>query len=158
MTGEGSEVRKEWLRGYFSLPYSLRPILKERMVNLKMSDSEVDLVVNFFTSVMVINSIPGDEGTFTEEEVTRGKMLFDKYGCISCHILGKGGGYVGPPLTTVGDRLTPGWIFAYIKIQNTMSLGSIQPDYGFSEEDTRALTAYLTSCKEKKDIRVSQGK
>lgn len=159
LDGEGSEVRKEWLRGYFSLPYSLRPILKERMVNLKMSDSEIDLVVNFFTSVMVINSILGDEGTFTEEEVARGKILFDKYGCISCHIMGKGGGYVGPPLTTVGDRLTAGWIFAYMKNPRYYEPWSIQPDYGFSEEETRALTAYLTSCKEmKKDIRVSQGK
>jgi len=159
LDGEGSEVRKEWLRAYFSLPYSLRPILKERMVSLKMSDSEVDLLVNFFTSVMVNNSIPGDEGTFTEEEVAGGKILFDKYGCISCHIMGKGGGYVGPPLTTVGDRLTAGWIFAYMKNPRYYEPWSIQPDYGFSEEETRALTAYLASCKEmKKNIRVSQGK
>lgn len=159
LDGEGSEVRKEWLRGYFNLPYSLRPILTERMVNLKMSDSEVDLLVNFFTTVMVNNSIAGDKGTFTEEEVARGKKLFDKYGCISCHIMGKGGGYVGPPLTTIGDRLTAGWIFAYMKNPRYYEPWSIQPDYGFSEEDAGSLTAYLTSCKEiKKDIRVSQGK
>ncbi|MBI2555950.1 MAG: cytochrome c, partial [Planctomycetes bacterium] len=151
--------RSCWLRGYFGLPYSLRPILTERMVNLKMSDSEVDLLVNFFTTVMVNNSIAGDKGTFTEEEVARGKRLFDKYGCISCHIMGKDGGYVGPPLTTVGDRLTAGWMFAYLKNPRYYEPWSIQPDYGFSEEDAGALAAYLTSCKEmKKDIRVSQGK
>ena len=73
--------------------------------------------------------------------------------------MGKGGGYVGPPLTTVGDRLTAGWIFAYMKNPRYYEPWSIQPDYGFSEEETRALTAYLASCKEmKKDIRVSQGK
>src|SRR3990172_2088894 len=116
------------------------------MVSLKMSDSEVHLLVNFFTAVMVNNSIPGDEGTFTEEEVAGGKILFDKYGCISCHIMGKGGGYVGPPLTTVGDRLTAGWIFAYMKNPRYYEPWSIQPDYGFSEEETRALTAYLASC------------
>ena len=159
LDSEGSEVKKEWLRGYFSLPYSLRPILPERMVNLKMSDSEVDLLVNFFTTVMVNNSIAGDKGTFTEEEVARGKRLFDKYGCISCHIMGKDGGYVGPPLTTVGDRLTAGWMFAYLKNPRYYEPWSIQPDYGFSEEEAGALAAYLTSCKEmKKDIRVSQGK
>jgi len=159
LDGEGSEVRKEWLRGYFTLPYTLRPILAERMVNLKMSDSEIDLLVNFFGSVMVLNSIPVEEYTFKEEEIAKGKSLFDKYGCISCHIMGKGGGYVGPPLTTVGDRLTTGWIYEYIKNPRYYETWSLQPDYGFSAEDARALTAYLASCKEvKKDIRISQGK
>ena len=41
LDGEGNAVKKEWLRDYFDLPYSLRPILKERMVNLKMSDRRV---------------------------------------------------------------------------------------------------------------------
>ena len=159
LDGEGCEVKGEWLRGYFSVPYSLRPILKERMLNLRMSESEVDFIVNFFTTVMVNNNISREEIKYTEEDIARGQTLFDKYGCISCHIMGKGGGYVGPPLTFAGDRLTTGWIFAYLKNPRFYEPWSIQPDYGFSEEDVRALTAYLTSCKEtKKEIRLSKGK
>ena len=158
LDSEGNEVKKVWLRNYFDLPYSLRPILKERMVNLKMSEEEASFLVNFFSTVMVDNSIPDIEDTFTEEEIARGKTLYDKYGCVSCHIMGKSGGYVGAPLTTVGDRLTAGWIYIFLKNPRYYEPWSIQPDYGFSEEETRAITAYLTSCKEvKKDKRVSQG-
>lgn len=154
---EGSEVKKEWLRGYFGLPYSLRPILKERMVNLKMSDKDAEYLVNFFSTVMVDNSIPDIEETFTEDDIDKGQSLFDKYGCVSCHIMGKGGGYVGTPLTNVGDRLTAGWIYTFIKNPRYYEPWSIQPDYGLSEEDARALTAYLSNCREiKKEKRVSR--
>lgn len=147
---EGSEVRKEWLRKYFDLPYSLRPILKERMLNLRMDPSEADFLAEFMTTVMVDNTIPDLEEDFTETEVARGRELIDKYGCLSCHILGKGGGYVGPPLTNVGDRLLPGWVYALIKDPQHYEPWALQPDYGLSEEEARAITAYLMTCRQKK--------
>lgn len=96
LDGEGGEVKKEWLRNYFNLPYSLRPIQKERMLNLRMSPQEADFLADFLTAVMVDNSIPKMEGIFTNKDTAEGKNLFEKYGCRSCHILNKEGGYVGP--------------------------------------------------------------
>ncbi|MFQ5956189.1 MAG: c-type cytochrome [Candidatus Brocadiales bacterium] len=147
---EGSEVKKEWLRNYFDLPYSLRPILKERMLNLRMSPQEADFLTEFMTTVMVDNSIPDIEGTFTDKEAVKGRELFEKYGCKSCHILGKGGGYVGPPLTNVGNRLTAGWAYVFLKNPQYHEPWSIQPDYNLSDEDAWALTAYLMTCREEK--------
>lgn len=157
LDGEGSEVGKEWLRNYFNLPYSLRPILKERMLNLRMSPQEADFLADFLTTVMVDNSVPAMKGTFTDEEAVKGGRLFEKYGCGSCHILGREGGYVGPSLTNVGDRLTAGWIYCFIKNPQHYEPWSIQPDYDLSDEDARALAAYLTTCRGKNETEQGVG-
>jgi hypothetical protein len=159
LDSEGSEVQKKWLRAYFDIPYTLRPILKERMVNLRMSPEDADYIANFFKTVMLNNTVPNlNEESFTEEQVTKGGELFKEKGCRSCHILGEGGGYVGPPLTEVGDRATPGWIYAYTKDPYHYQPWAIQPDYGFSEEDAMAMSAYLMTWKkkEKKKPEVTQ--
>ncbi|MCB7128127.1 MAG: hypothetical protein J3T61_01135 [Candidatus Brocadiales bacterium] len=63
-----------------------------------------------------------------------------------------------PPLTEVGDRATPGWIYAYTKDPYHYQPWAIQPDYGFSEEDAMAMSAYLMTWKkkEKKKPEVTQ--
>ncbi|MEE9200428.1 MAG: cytochrome c [Candidatus Brocadiales bacterium] len=151
LDSEGSEVQKPWLRAYFDLPYTLRPILRERMINLRMEPETADYLASFLKTVMINNTIPDmDEESFTEEQVEKGKELFKEKGCRSCHILGEGGGYVGPPMTEVGDRLTPGWIYAYTKDPNHYQPWAIQPDYGFTEDDSTAMAAYLMTWKKKK--------
>lgn len=48
----------------------------------------------------------------------------------------------------MGDRLTAGWIYCFIKDPQHYEPWSIQPDYDLSDEDARALTAYLTTRRE----------
>jgi len=59
--------------------------------------------------------------------------------------MGTVGGYVGPELSHTGDRLKPGWIAAWLTNPNKYKPGTLQPDYGLSSADARALTAYLSS-------------
>lgn len=151
LDSEGGQVQKDWLRHYFDLPYSLRPILKERMLNLKMDPQEVEFITEFFRTVSVDNSIPSTfDSTLTVEEAKRGEVLFGEKGCVACHIVGGRGGFVGPSLDKVGDRLTAGWIYAFLKKPQLYKPWSIQPDYGLSDEQARELTAYLMTLKEKR--------
>jgi mono/diheme cytochrome c family protein len=148
---EGSQVKKEWLRHYFDLPYSLRPILKERMINLRMEPEEADFLTHFFSTVCVEDSLPkGLEANLTQQESMNGKTLFDKLGCTACHIVGGKGGYVGPPLDNAGDRLTAEWVFAFLKDPQLYKPWAIQPNYNLSDQQTRELTAYLMTLRETK--------
>ena len=56
-------------------------------------------------------------------------------------------GYIGPPLTQVGSRLTAAWIYHWLKNPQALRPGTIEPNQDMSDEDARALTAFLMTQK-----------
>jgi len=86
---------------------------------------------------------------YSQGEVELGKQLFyGKYSCQGCHILDKADkGYIGPTLTHVGSRLTAAWIYQWMKNPQSLRPGTIEPNRAMSDEDARALTAFLISQK-----------
>jgi mono/diheme cytochrome c family protein len=144
-----SQARPEWIASYFRLPYSLRPILTERMPLLGMSDQEVRTAVSYFQMALLDDSIPREifpRGRPDTEEVARGKQLYyGRYGCQACHQASLAGGYVGPPLDGVGGRLFSGYVYTYLKNPQKIKPAAPEPNYGLSDSDARSLTAYLVS-------------
>ena len=63
----------------------------------------------------------------------------------SCHIVNTktDKGYVGPTLTQVGSRLNASWIYNWLKNPQALRPGVIEPNFNMSDEDARALTAFL---------------
>ena len=83
---------------------------------------------------------------FTADQREQGRQLFySKYACQSCHIVDPKNdkGYIGPTLTQVGTRLTAAWIFHYLKDPQKLRPATIEPNQHLSDEDARALTAFL---------------
>ena len=73
-----------------------------------------------------------------------GKQLYEvKYQCQSCHTIGGTGGYVGPNLNNAGNWLTPAWIEAWLRNPQALQRDTIEPRRNFTDEEVRALTAYL---------------
>jgi mono/diheme cytochrome c family protein len=146
---EGSRVQAKWLQDYFRLPYTIRPILTERMPNLYLTDNEIKTLAEYFEMVLVNDTLDTiGIGLEDEELVSVGKeLLHEKYGCRSCHQIGGAGGYVGPPLDKVGSRLAPGWIFSWILDPQKYLPDTLEPNAGLTEADARAITAYLMSLK-----------
>ncbi len=145
LTPEASRAQRDWIRGYFKVPYSLRPTLTVRMPNLFLSDAQITTLVDYMEAVFVADSlrqtVEVNPGT-----VAQGKMLFfGTYGCQSCHQLGGQGGYVGPPLDHAGSRLTPGWIFHWLKNPQALVPNTIEPNNVLSDKDAGSLTAFLVS-------------
>lgn len=79
------------------------------------------------------------------QRVRQGEQLYERLGCAGCHILGGRGGYVGPELSDSGRRLKPGWTRAWLRQPQRWKPGTLQPDYGLTEDEAAALTAYLMS-------------
>ena len=83
-------------------------------------------------------------------QVEHGKQLFySKYACQSCHIVDTKAdkGYIGPTLTQVGSRLTAPWIYHWLKDPQALRPGTMEPNRNMSDDDARALTAFLMTQK-----------
>src|SRR5690242_4673215 len=61
----------------------------------------------------------------------------------SCHSIAGTGGYVGPNLNNAGGWLTTAWIEAWLKNPQALVPDSIEPRRNFTDEEIKALTAYL---------------
>ncbi|MBI3579504.1 MAG: c-type cytochrome [Ignavibacteriales bacterium] len=147
LTVEASQAQRKWIEGYFKIPYSLRPILKERMPNLFVSDAEIKVMADFMEKVFIADSIERHIQT-DNLKIANGKFLYyEKYACQACHQINLKGGYVGPALDKVGLRLKPSWIFHWLKNPQGFRPETIEPNNGLSNEEAEMLTSYLMSLK-----------
>ena len=77
-----------------------------------------------------------------------GQRLFQQKGCIGCHSVDGKGGKVGPSLDDVGLRRTPEWMMQHFRDPQSVTPGSVMPQFGFTETEARALTEFLLHLRE----------
>jgi mono/diheme cytochrome c family protein len=153
LTWEGSSVQRLWLQAFMKNPGTLRPALIRRMPRFNLSDSDINELTDYIMAVYQTPEFDRDSmpsSGYAPAEVEHGKQLFySKYACQGCHIVDTkvDKGYVGPTLTSVGSRLTAPWIYHWLKEPQTLRPGTIEPNRNMSDEDARALTAFLMTQK-----------
>src|SRR5450631_296213 len=153
LTWEGSSVQREWLVQFFKNPGTLRPSLIRRMPRFNLTDGEANELTDYIMTVYQNPLVDRDAmplSGYSQGQVELGKQLFyGKYSCQGCHIVDTktDKGYIGPTLTYVGSRLTAAWIFQWMKNPQALRPGTAEPNRAMSDEDARALTAFLISQK-----------
>lgn len=153
LTMEGSSVQRGWLNDFLKNPNTLRPSLIRRMPRFNLTDGERAELTDYMMTVYQSPTIDRDSmplGGYPAPLVEQGRQLFySKYACQSCHIVDSKAdkGYIGPTLTQVGSRLTAPWIYAWMKNPQALRSDTVQPNFNMSDEDARALTAFLMSLK-----------
>ena len=86
-----------------------------------------------------------------------GKSIYTRNACVGCHtIRGVSAGTLGPDLTHFGSRqlfgaglwpVTPDHVVAWLKDPPALKPGSKMPNLGLSDDDAKALAAYLIDLK-----------
>jgi mono/diheme cytochrome c family protein len=153
LTWEGSSVQREWLLQFLKNPGTLRPSLIRRMPRLNLSDADANELTDYIMTVYqssVVNRDSMPLSGYSQGQIELGKQLFyGKYSCQGCHIVDSkvDKGYIGPTLTHVGSRLTAAWIYEWMKNPQGLRPGTIEPKRSMSDDDARALTAFLISQK-----------
>ncbi len=153
LTWEGSSVQRQWLDDFFKNPNTLRPSLIRRMPRFNLSDGDRKELTDYILVVYQSPDIDPDTAPMATNPpamVEQGRQLFySKYACQSCHIADTktDKGYIGPTLTAVGSRLTPAWIYAWLKDPQALRPGTIEPNQNISDDDAHALTAFLMTLK-----------
>jgi mono/diheme cytochrome c family protein len=153
---EGSRANAAWLRKYLKEPYTLRPTLVERMPKFHLADEEIDTIVNYMKTTLLRDDVPTDllnGQRLTEAEIQEGKRLYEeKYQCRNCHQINYEGGTMGPELissdTSIKERRTPGWIYAWIKNPKALDPKTKEPVLGLSDEEALLITKYLLAASE----------
>ncbi|MFQ5719960.1 MAG: c-type cytochrome, partial [Acidobacteriota bacterium] len=75
-----------------------------------------------------------------------GRRLFhEQYGCQSCHMVNNQGGYNGPLMDGLGDRLKSGWVAWWLQGPQRWRADVRCPDFGMDVTDAEDLSAYITS-------------
>jgi cytochrome c2 len=123
----------------------VRVSVEARMPVFHMLPEEARTIADYAATVLVDDALDSYDTRFTPAEVGRGEQLYRQLGCVGCHQLDLKGGYVGPDLSDTGKRLRPGWTAAWLRAPAREKPGTLQPDYGLSPADLRALVAYLSS-------------
>lgn len=141
----GSQLQHDYIAKYLLNPGAVRVSVEARMPVFHMLSDEAKSIADYFSAVFLDDSLDKYDTNFTPSETRRGQELYGQLGCQACHQLGTKGGYVGPELSASGVRLKPGWIAAWLSKPQTYKPDTLQPDYGLSSADARALTAYLSS-------------
>ena len=153
LSWEGSSVQSQWLDNFLKDPNTLRPTLIRRMPKFNLTDSERKVLTGYIETVYQTPAFVRDEmplSGYAPELVEKGRQLFySKYECQSCHMVNpnQDKGYIGPTLTKVGARLNAAWIFHYLKDPQALRPGTIEPNQHMSDDDARALTAFLMAQK-----------
>jgi len=153
LTWEGSSVQRDWLVHFFKNPGTLRPSLIRRMPRFNLTDGEVNELTDYIMTVYQSPKVDRDSmplSGYSQGEVELGKQLFyGKYSCQGCHIVDTktDKGYIGPTLTQVGSRLTAAWIYQWMKNPQSLRPGTVEPNRSMSDEEARAVTAFLMSQK-----------
>jgi mono/diheme cytochrome c family protein len=138
----GSQLKRDYIESYLKNPSAVRVSVEARMPHFNMTDAEASQLADYLSLVFVDDRLEGPVA-LDQEAARRGQQLFSRLGCRACHIVGGQGGYVGPDLSDSARRLKPGWTEAWLLKPQSWKPGSLQPDYGLTTEDARALTAYL---------------
>ncbi len=152
LTWEGSSVQRSWLADFLKNPNTLRPALIRRMPKFNLTPDEINTLTDYMMTVYQTPAFDRDSlpSTYDAATVEKGRQLFySKYACQSCHIadFSKDKGYIGPALAGVGLRLTPAWMYHWLKDPQALRPGTIEPNRSMPDDDARALTAFLTSLK-----------
>ena len=138
---EGSRVRPAWLKDFLKNPQPIRLSVEERMPHFQLTAAEINTVVNYLTTVLVTDLAPVE---IPKQLAPQGRRLyFQKYTCQACHQRGERGGAIGPELTQAGRRLTPEWIYHYLRDSHRLVGTTPEPALRLPEPDARAITAFL---------------
>lgn len=153
LSAEGSSVQSQWLNDFLKNPNTLRPALIRRMPKFNFTDGERAELTEYIMTAWQKPGIDSDAvpvNSSSPAMIEQGRQLFySKYACQSCHMVDvrQDKGYIGPPLTTVGTRLTSAWIFAWLKNPQALRPGTIEPNRNMTDEDAHALTIFLMAQK-----------
>jgi mono/diheme cytochrome c family protein len=160
LTVEGSRVQTEWMKQYLLHPFTIRPILTDRMVPLRMSDEEAGFMASFMANVYLDDTITDDifPDGIDEARTERGRRLFfERYGCQACHMVEGRGGYYGPLMDNVGERLKSGWIEWWLQGPQRWKADVRCPNYGMPDGDPTDIAAYLMTLRPATDADPATG-
>ena len=145
LDGAGARVQRPWLDRFLQNPVTVRMDQAERMPLLGMSAAEAQLLANWIETSLGDDAV-GPASPPVAGDVERGKMLYAKHDCASCHVGAGAGTMKGPTLDGARNRLRPGYVEALLRRKPDVVPGRRHPPTAqLSADEARAVAAFVLS-------------
>jgi nitric oxide reductase subunit C len=131
-----------------------------KMPTQNVSNTEIEQLVAFFTWVGNVDNgdwppqdnkgrlTRGEERMIAGAAVSPGASVFQTRGCMNCHSLHGKGGSFGPPLDTVGRKLSKEQIEHYIRDPKSVNPKAMMPPQkDLSDKEVEAVAGFLAALK-----------
>ncbi len=151
----GSKFKEGFLKGWLRNPVPIRPMAYYSLTEKnpgdheKLSAGEAAAVASY---LMGLKSREVEEGTIEPKRTIKGRVVFArKFSCFGCHRYRSGkkivGGLSAPSLVGAGNRLKPGWIYAYLKNPKLFKPVRDMPSYAgiINDREMKELAAFVSS-------------
>lgn len=164
---EGFKVQRRWLNKFLREPITLRPWLNIRMPKFSYTEGEINSLIGFFNAYSGVDIPYEFYPKLTKEYIMerikedndyllKGRTIFEKLECASCHILGekKPSGEPdswAPDLLLARERLNPDWMEKWIKDPQLIQPQTKMPSL-FQDEKQRELIKDIFNGEVKKQI------
>src|SRR5262249_42630203 len=153
----GAKVDHGWLVRWITNPHAFRP--RTRMPNFMFDETQATQIAAYLLSQ---THEPSEQWAAehapvaiasSPDQVAHGKELVESLGCRACHALGPDevAGQLGankdiaPNLSKIAEKTDARWIYHWIRNPRGYSAIARMPSLRLSEDEARAITAYLTT-------------
>jgi len=144
---EGSKVKREWLKSFLEKPYAIRPYLVERMPRFNLTAGETETLSQYFELVLRSSAIEDALDLQPGDPEVGHRLYSDKYVCQACHSIDGTGGYYGPALENVANRLKTSWLATRLVNSHPYEPEAREPVLSIPEEERADILAYLLTLK-----------
>ncbi|MBI4522565.1 MAG: cytochrome c [Deltaproteobacteria bacterium] len=150
LTFQGEIVQPGWLFDFLKRPHSIRPAIKARMPDFRLSDREVFAITQYLGTLLDGQPPVAQEYRYPrkilpgETEAAKKLISKDYFNCFNCHVLGdtKPAGKPeewAPDLAKVRSRIKPDFLFKWLqnppKYRPGTKMPAIFPDKDSGPDD-----------------------
>jgi mono/diheme cytochrome c family protein len=148
LTYEGDIVQRDWLFSFLTRPHGIRPAVKGRMPDFRLTDREALAITEYLGSLVdpeppkALGQPPpnGKKLSQQESEAARKLMSKDFFDCFNCHVFGeqkpKGKPEEwAPDLLRVKSRINPDFFFKWFQAPDRYRPGTKMPAF-FPDKDS----------------------
>jgi mono/diheme cytochrome c family protein len=144
LSAAAQRLQPSWVAQYLLGPQGLDP--RSPMPRPGISPGEAWSITTYLFGGAPSQTVGGTDGR-DREEAASGTAMFQELACGACHRRPEEEvpERVGPDLTSIGDKLRPGWLAAFLKQPHPIRpwLRARMPGFGLSDTEVEQITAFL---------------
>lgn len=153
LTHVKGKIDETWVTKWLEDPKGFRPSTKMPAIfHLSNTSSpedkaKSDAAIRAIAAYLLKNSEPANTGAAPAPgDLANGEKLVKTVGCLGCHsAAGIEAGNYAPELSGLGSKVSPEWLYAWLKDPKHVSPGTRMPNLRLTDAEAADITAYLLS-------------
>ena len=157
LTGAHQRFRRSWIEGFLLKPHDLRPRLVPTMPRLALTTADARDIAAF----LVPEEAPSSAQAPSADAIKEGRELFEKKGCVACHIVSGAAPFktgapakqgernitppmrLAPDLRNARDRMSFETIVKWVQKPSSIKKDALMPETPMSEVEAQKIASFV---------------